>query len=264
MSRIGERFTTLKNSGGKALVCFLTAGDPDIETTRRIVLEIEKAGADIVELGVPFSDPMADGKSIQESSMRALEKGTNVRGVLDLVKSLRTESEVPIILMTYYNPVLHYGLEKFASDAKEAGVDGMIITDLTPEESDEWMAVSRPLGIDTIFLLAPTSTDDRIKRVAKLANGFIYCVSRTGITGVRDAAPKGIRELVDNIHSMSSVPVAIGFGISRPEHVKAMCELADGVIIGSVLVNKIAAETGKTGMMKEIYDLVSSMKSGTE
>ena len=263
MSRIGERFNELKKTGGKALVCFLTAGDPDIETTRQIVLNIEKAGADIVELGVPFSDPLADGPSIQESSMRALKHGTNVRDILNLVKSIRTESEIPIILMSYYNPILHYGLKNFAEDAKKAGVDGMIITDLTPEESDDWLSVSKAGEIDTIFLLAPTSTDDRIKKVAQLCSGFIYCVSRTGVTGVRDSAPKEIRELVDNIRVRTDKPVAVGFGISKPEHAKAMCEFADGIIVGSVLVNMIAAETGKPNMMNEIFDLVHALKSGT-
>lgn len=263
MSRIDKCFARLKASGEKALVCFVTAGDPNLETTRQVVLEIEKAGADIVELGVPFSDPIADGPSIQASSMRALESGTTVPKVLDLVREIRKESELPLLLMTYYNLVEHYGLARFAHDAAEAGVDGMILSDLIPEEAKDWKSVADPSGINTIFLLAPTSTEPRIREVASLASGFIYCVSRTGVTGAQMEMAQGVRELVDRIRAGSNLPVAVGFGISKPEHVREVCGYADGAVVGSVLVNLIAEKAGSPSLLDEVRHLVSALKAGT-
>lgn len=264
MSRIDERFARLRDAGEKALVCFVTAGDPNLETTRRIVLELEKAGADIVELGVPFSDPIADGPSIQASSMRALESGTNVPAVLDLVRAIREESELPLVLMAYYNPLQKYGVDRFAADAADAGVDGAIVTDLTPEEAGQWKAVADRAGMNTIFLLAPTSTDARIERVASLASGFIYCVSRTGVTGARKEMAQGVRELVDRIRAKTEKPIAVGFGISKPEHVREICEYADGAVVGSLLVDLIAAKAGARTLLGEIRNLVSLLKAGTK
>jgi len=263
MSRIDRCFASLRASGEGALVCFVTAGDPDLETTRQIVLELERAGADVVELGVPFSDPIADGPSIQASSMRALNAGTNVHAVLDLVRAIRRESELPLVLMTYYNPVQKYGVDRFAADAADAGADGVIVTDLTPEEAGEWKAAADRAGLSTIFLLAPTSTDERVRRVAGLASGFIYCVSRTGVTGARPQLAQGIRELVGLIRARSQAPVAVGFGISKPEHVREVCEYADGAVVGSMLVDLIAAKTGAQTLLSEVRDLVSALKSGT-
>ena len=263
MSRIDERFASRKASGEGALVCFVTAGDPDIETTRKIVLELERAGADIVEIGIPFSDPIADGLSIQASSMRALENGTNIPAVLGLVRSIRKESEIPLVLMTYYNPILHYGIEQFAADIADAGVDGVIVTDLVPEEAADWRTAANGNEIDTIFLLAPTSTDQRIKAVTDLASGFIYCVSRTGVTGARMEMAQGVRELVSRIRSYTGRPVAVGFGISKPEHVREVCEYADGAVVGSVLVDLIAAKTGSHDLLGGINNLVRALKSGT-
>lgn len=263
MSRIDTKLDGLKRSGEGALVCFVTAGDPDLETTREIVLQLEKAGADIVELGIPFSDPIADGPSIQASSMRALESGTNVRGVLQLVRSIRSDSELPIVLMTYYNPVLRYGVERFARDAAESGADGAIVTDLTPEDAGDWKKAADESGLSTIFLLAPTSTDARIDRVADLASGFIYCVSRTGVTGARTEMAQGVKELVGRIRAHTAKPVCVGFGISRQEHVRQVCEYADGAVAGSVLVDLISTRAGEPGMLKELHDLVSELKAGT-
>lgn len=262
MSRITERFAALKQSNEGALICFVTAGDPSIEATRGIVLEAEKAGADIMEIGVPFSDPIADGPSIQLASMRALSNGVNVPAVLELVRSIRKDSELPIILMTYYNPVFRYGLERFASEAAEVGVDGVIVTDLTPEESAGWKSAASRSGIDTIFLLAPTSTDDRIDRVATLASGFVYCVSRTGVTGACPDMAQGVRELVERIRSKTDQPVAVGFGISKPEHVREVCEFTDGAVVGSVLVSLIGARAGTETLLGDVHTLVSSLKSG--
>lgn len=263
MSRIDDRFALLRDSGGKALICFVTAGDPNLETTRQAVLELEKAGADIVELGVPFSDPIGDGPSIQASSMRALEAGTNVPKVLDLVRAIRRESEIPLVLMTYYNLVMHYGIGRFAEDASEAGVDGLILVDLTPEDAGEWKSAADAVGINTIFLLAPTSTEDRILRVADLASGFVYCVSRTGVTGARAEMAHGVRELVGRIRAGADKPIAVGFGISTPEHVREVCEYADGAVVGSVLVNLIAEKAESRSLLDELNHLVSSLKAAT-
>lgn len=264
MSRIDERFASLRTSGEGALVCFVTAGDPDIETTRRIILELEQAGADIVEIGIPFSDPIADGPSIQAASMRALEKGTNIPAVLGLVRSIREESELPLILMTYYNPAMHYGVERFSEDIASAGADGVIMTDLTPEESARWKSAADGSGTNTIFLLAPTSTNERIKRVASIASGFIYCVSRTGVTGARMEMAVGVQELVGRIHAETDKPVAVGFGISKPEHVKEVCGYADGAVVGSVLVDLIADKSASPDLFTEVRRLVSALKAGTK
>ncbi|HEY3297857.1 MAG TPA: tryptophan synthase subunit alpha [Armatimonadota bacterium] len=263
MSRIGKRFDELKSAGEKALICFVTAGDPDLETTGKIVVEMAKAGADIVELGIPFSDPIADGPSIQAASMRSLEKGTNVASILGLVRSIRKESDVPLVLMTYFNPILHYGLEKFATDAASAGADGVILSDLTPEEAGEWKSLADSNGIDTIFLLAPTSTEPRIEGVAKLASGFIYCVSRTGVTGAQTEMAQGVRELVTSIRARTSKPIVVGFGISKPEHVREVCGYADGAIVGSLLVDLIASKGNTQAMFSELRQIVSALKSGT-
>lgn len=262
MTRIEKRFAELKASGEGGLVCFVTVGDPDLETTRRIVLEIDRAGADVVELGIPFSDPIADGPSIQASSMRALEHGVNVSSVLELVRAVRRDSKVPIALMTYYNPVRQYGLERFACDASDAGADAAIITDLTPEESGAWKSAADAHGINTVFLLAPTSTDSRIEKVVKLASGFIYCVSRTGVTGAQNRLAKGIEGLVERIRARSPLPIAVGFGISKPEHMAEVCSYADAAVVGSALVNLIASRAGTDELPGEVNRFVSELKDG--
>lgn len=263
MSRIDERFAKLRESGEGALICFVTAGDPDIETTREVVLELEKAGADIVEIGIPFSDPIADGPSIQAASVRALEKGTNVPAIIELVKSIRRDSQLPLILMTYYNPILRYGLERFATDIAAAGADGVIITDLTPEESGNWRAFADKTGINTVMLLAPTSTDERVERVASLASGFVYCVSRTGVTGASPTMAQGVENLVARIRAHTDKPLAVGFGISTPEHVREVCQFADGAVVGSLLVNLVSTKAGDPTLLKEVHSLVTALKSGT-
>lgn len=262
MSRIDRTFAELRARGEKALVCFVTCGDPDMRTTERLVWEISEAGADIVELGVPFSDPLADGPSIQASSFRALAAGATVRGVLDTVKSIRTRCGTPLVLMTYYNPVQKYGEERFAVDAAEAGADGVIVTDLPPEEAEGWKRAADAAGLATVFLLAPTSTKDRIALTANMASGFVYCVSRTGVTGARDEAPAEIRDLVSSIRSAMSLPVVVGFGISRPEHVSRVNQFADGAVVGSALVNVIAECAGSGGAAERAGDFVRSLKGG--
>lgn len=263
MSRIDKRFAQLRDAGECALVCFVTAGDPNLETTGQLVLEMERAGADVIELGVPFSDPIADGPSIQAASMRAMEAGATMSAVLDLVRSIRTESEVPLVLMTYYNLVQKYGVARFAADASSAGVDGVILSDLTPEEAGPWKEAADNAGVNTIFLLAPTSTEARIEKVADTASGFIYCVSRTGVTGARAQVAEGVRDLVDRVRARTKLPVAIGFGISKPEHVREVCEYADGAVVGSVLVDMIASEAETESLMASMRGLVSALKAGT-
>ena len=244
----------------KALVCFLTCGDPDFRTTVELVKAIAEAGADIVELGVPFSDPLADGPSIQASSFRALQAGATVRKVLDCVADIRRECDVPLVLMTYYNPVQKYGLERFARDAASAGADGVIVTDLPPEEGADWKQAADASGLATIQLVAPTSTKERIELAAKVASGFIYCVSRTGVTGARDDIPAELKQLVGTVKSISDLPVVVGFGISRAEHVRKVSEFADGVVVGSALVNVVAEHSGSADMLGRVREFVTSLR----
>lgn len=269
MNRIDRCFAELKARGDKALVCFLTSGDPSFATTEELVSAIVRCGADIVELGVPFSDPLADGPSIQASSFRALQAGATVRGVLDSVRSIRATLrqaqqalDTPIVLMTYFNPLQKYGLAKFAADAASAGADGVILTDLPPEEAAEWKTAASDAGLATIFLLAPTSTKERIELAAKMGSGFIYCVSRTGVTGARSAMPTELRTLVETIKSASDLPVVVGFGISKPEHVGFVTEVADGAVVGSALINVIADHAGSGDLAKYAGDFVRSLKEG--
>lgn len=263
MNRIDKCFAKLKENNEKALVCFLTCGDPSLKATKDLVVKIVNDGADIVELGLPFSDPMADGPSIQASSFRAIQAGATVKSVLDTVKSIRESCDAPIVLMSYFNPVLRYGLKKFANDAANAGVDGVIMTDLPPEESHDWKIAADNAGIATVFLVAPTSTKERIKVAAKLATGFIYCVSRTGVTGARNDVPVELNDLIAHIKAESDLPVAVGFGISKPEHVKYVTQFADGAVVGSALVNIVASSNNCEDMLNKAGDFVKSLKSGT-
>jgi tryptophan synthase alpha chain len=245
VSRIAERFAELRQRGEKALMPYITAGDPDLETTETLVLALEAAGADIIELGVPFSDPLVDGIEIQRASQRGLESGTTLDGIFATVRSIRRRSQIPILLMTSYNPVFRYGDERALAAARDAGVDAFLITDLPPEEAADWKRLAEAHLIDTIFLLAPTSTPERIECAAQLGSGFIYCVSRTGVTGARADLPPGLRELIDRIRRGTSLPIAVGFGISTPDHVHQVAEWADGVVVGSAAVAIVGRE-GRT------------------
>lgn len=263
MNRIDARLTELKSRDEKALVCFLTCGDPDFPTTRELVLRIFESGADIIELGVPFSDPLADGPTIQSSSFRALQAGATVRKVFDNVRSIRESCDKPIVLMTYFNPVQKYGLESFARDAASAGADGVILTDLPVEEADDWKSAADAAGIATIFLLAPTSTKERIELTAKMASGFIYCVSRTGVTGAQASVPADLKSLVETIKAASDLPVMIGFGISKPEHVRQVTEFADGAVVGSALVSLVAENAESGNAVDRAGEFVKVLKEGT-
>jgi tryptophan synthase alpha chain len=240
MSRISDRFRELRAAGRKALVVYLMAGDPDLETTGRLVERLESAGADVIELGVPFTDPLADGPVIQAANERALAAGVTLDAILDLVRRLRDRTRIPLLLMTYYNPIFRAGEAEVARRAVEAGVDGMLITDLPPEEAAEWKAAADAAGLDTIFLLAPTSTPERIRLGAGMASGFVYCVSRTGVTGAREELPKDLQALLERIRAGTDAPIAVGFGVSRPEHVRRIGEWCDGAVVGSAVVDLIA------------------------
>lgn len=265
MNRVNKKFNSLKKDGKTALVCYVTAGDPSLETTRSIVLELERSGADIIELGIPFSDPMADGPTIQLASERSLAAGTNLQKVLEVVKNVREHSDIPLILFGYYNPFLSYGLEKFAEDAKDCGADGVLVVDLPPEESEEFKKALDANGLHLIFLLAPTSTQERIELVSENAGGFVYLVSITGVTGLRPDMEYSLSSLTNLIREKSKLPVGIGFGVSSPQQVREISSYADAVIVGSAIV-KIIEENGdnKDLMLSRMSSFVSSLSQVRE
>ncbi len=247
MERLKRAFEQARERSELALVLYVTAGDPSPEHTIEAVVQGAQAGADVFELGIPFSDPIADGPTIQAAIDRALRKGIKVATVLEMVRTIRQKTEVPLVLMSYFNPVLQYGLTRFAQEARAAGADGVLLTDVPPEEAGEWIDIARRNDLATIFLLAPTSTDDRIRLVAEVGTGFIYCVSRTGVTGEREQLPEDLPELVARIRRYTEKPIAIGFGISKPHHVEAVAKLqsADGVVVGSALVRLLHESFGE-------------------
>ncbi len=260
MNRIEEKFNVAGDTGRSALVCYLTAGDPSVELTRDIVLEMEKNGADIIELGIPFSDPMADGPTIQLASERALANGTTIHDVIELAKEIRKQSEIPIILFGYYNPFFTYGLEQFTKDAKDAGVDGILVVDLPPEESGEFKKYLDENGLNLIFLLAPTSTEKRISLISENAGGFIYLVSVTGVTGSRPGMEYSLSSLTKDIKQRSGIPVGIGFGVSTPEQAKDISQYADAVIVGSAFVRIIEKNgSNRDILLKEIGEFTNSL-----
>jgi len=256
VSRIEKRLVSL--NGNKALVAFYTAGDPDLSASKDIFAVIEKNGADIIEIGVPFSDPLADGPIIQASSHRSLQKGTTLKKIIQLVADIRKTSELPIILMTSFNPVFVYGKKEFVADAVKAGVDGMIIPDLPPEEAEEFLGIAE--GLDMVFLLAPTSTPARIQQVGKVSKGFIYYISLTGTTGTKEALSAGLKKKVNEIKKSVSLPVLVGFGVSGPEQAKQAAEASDGVIIGSAIVKLIAEHSDPAERDRKLADFLASIK----
>jgi tryptophan synthase alpha chain len=237
MTRIGERFARLRAEGRKAFVGFVTAGDPSLERTVEIAVEMDRAGVDVLELGVPFSDPLADGPVIQRSSERALARGVTLARVLTCVRAIRKRSEIPLLLFSYTNPLARYGFERLATDGKAAGLDGVLVTDMPPEEAGEWLPAARRADLDTVFLAAPTSPPPRLRAIAEACRGFVYAVSRTGITGERVALSDEAAPLVTALRASTSEPIVLGFGISTPEQVAEALKVADGVIVGSFLVH---------------------------
>ncbi len=238
-TRISKRFGKLRASGELGIVAYIVAGDPSLDASLKYVLALAEAGADVIELGVPFSDPLADGPTIQRSAERALKAGVTLARVLDLVRRIRLSSQIPLVLFSYYNPILQMGLEKFASAAASAGADGVLVTDLTPEESEDYRRILAAHHLDTIFLGAPTSTDDRLAKIAACSSGFLYLISRTGVTGAKDALPDDLPALLRRARSVTQLPIAVGFGISLPGHVSVLGGLADAAVVGSALVSEI-------------------------
>jgi len=272
-NRISRRFADLRASGEMGVVAYITAGDPDVAATLKFVLALAEAGADVIELGVPFSDPLADGPTIQRASERALESGTTLRGVLGLVREIRNSSQVPLVLFSYYNPILQMGLEEFATAASSAGADGVLVTDLTPEEANDYLRIMRSHQLDTIFLAAPTSDDDRLQKISAASSGFLYLISRTGVTGAKDALPDDLPLLLRRTRQFTNLPVAVGFGISLPGHVSVLGGLADAAVVGSALVSEIekavrqepspgAIEAAATALSAKIRSLKEAARTG--
>jgi tryptophan synthase alpha chain len=246
--RIGDMFRELKTHGKKAFIPFIMAGDPDLETTIQLVPELERAGSHIIELGIPFSDPVADGPTIQRAAQRALQHHYRLSDYLGAVQAIRQISNVPLMAFSYFNPIFQYGLESFACDARSAGVDGILITDIIPEESEPYCSAMEANELDTIFLAAPTSSEDRIARIAACSRGFVYVVSRAGVTGAQQQLSDTVLPTIQRVCKFTSLPVAVGFGISSPEQVQAIWEIADGAVVGSAIV----AEMEKTDNPHEI------------
>src|SRR5881409_4342433 len=239
MSRIRKTFASLKRGGRGGFIPFITAGDPDIATTELLLIELAAAGADVIELGVPFSDPVADGETIQRASERALRKGVTLPHALTCVARARQRIDVPIVLFSYFNPLLQFGEERLAIEARQAGIDGVLVTDLIPEEAHSWTKTLLQHELDPIFLVAPTTSDQRLKQIAGQARGFIYAVSRAGVTGARDEMSRDAEALVKRVRAVSDLPVAVGFGISTPEQVSQVWRFADAAVIGSALVSQV-------------------------
>ena len=263
MGAIQRAFADLRSLRRKAFIPFVTAGDPDLESTVRLVPAMERAGAHVIELGVPFSDPLADGPVIQRASERALRHGYRLKDYLEAVTQIRVSSSVPLVLFSYFNPLLQYGLDRLAREARQAGVDGLLVTDMTPEESDEYRECLSRHGLDCIFLAAPTSGPERIRRIAQCSSGFVYVVSRTGVTGTSDALSRSVAPTVAAVRAHTELPVAVGFGISRPEHVRAVWEIADGAVVGSAIVAAIENHGSAPGLENRVAGVCRWLTGGT-
>lgn len=261
--RLDDKFAELRGRNEGALVTFVTAGDPSIEDAAHLVTVLAEAGADVVEMGIPYSDPLADGPTVQASSQRALDRGVTPETVFEMVREIRHTSQVPLVLMTSYNLVLRYGLERFAKMASGAGADGAILTDLPPEEAGPWKEQADAHGIATVFLVAPTSTAKRVQRIAESASGFVYCVSRTGVTGARSELPAELQTTLSLIKKATDKPVCVGFGISTPTHVAQVIEMADGAVIGSALVDFLHSNSSAPDLERQLRRLVGDWKAAT-
>lgn len=263
MNRIEEKFKVLQKQGEKALIIFITAGDPNIELTYELVLQLEKSGTDIIELGMPFSDPLADGLTIQSAGKRALAAGITVSRLLDIIEKLREKTQIPLVIMTYLNPIYRYGLEKFAGRAREVGLDGVIVPDFIVEEAGEWRRLLVDSGLDPIFLATPTTPLERVKLLGEKSRGFLYYVSVTGITGARDELPPELVTNLKQVKKVIKIPLACGFGISRSQQVREITRYSDGVIIGSALIRLIEKNKNKEALFKEVGHFIRTMKSQT-
>jgi tryptophan synthase alpha chain len=265
-TRISQRFAELRASGELGIIAYITAGDPSLDSTHKFVLALAEAGADAIELGIPFSDPLADGPTIQRASERALKAGTTLANVIDLVRRIRQSSQVPLVLFGYYNPIFQMGLEKFAAAASSAGADGVLVTDLTPEESIDYRRILAAHHLDTVFLGAPTSTDERLSIIAAVTSGFLYLISRTGVTGAKDSLLDELPALLRRARAITTIPIAVGFGISLPGHVSLLGGLADAAVIGSALVSEIenakSVDAAATALAARIRSLKEAARHG--
>ena len=261
MSRLDETFRRLRARGERALVPYFTAGDPSLADTRRLVVEAAHRGADVVELGVPFSDPLADGPVVQRAGTRALAAGASVPRVLETVAALRAETDVPLVLLTYYNPVLAFGLKAFARTSVDAGVDGAIVVDMPAEESEPLASEAAAAGLDLVYMAAPTSTPPRVRLIAKKSRGFIYAVSLTGVTGERQELPADMATQIGAIRRVTTMPVCVGFGISTPGQVAAVGRVADGAIVGSAIVRLVEARAGSPSLVDDVGKFIAELKA---
>jgi tryptophan synthase alpha chain len=261
VSRIEERFTHLRSAGQTGLVTYVTAGDPDLTRSAEIIKRLDRAGADVLEIGVPFSDPLADGPVIQRATERALAAGGTLKSVLGMLETVRPSISAPIVIFSYANPILRMGLESFVTEARAAGVDGVLTLDMPPEEGDSFRTAFGRAGIDTIFLLSPTTTVERIRRASELGSGFLYGISRLGVTGVRDTVDESARELAQRVKAETRLPLALGFGISRPEHVRSIGQWADAAVVGSALVKVIADHGSSAGLLDEVERYVRWLRN---
>ena len=264
MTRIAKLFKNLRGSGRKGLIAYITAGDPTPERTAALVGALERGGADLIELGVPFSDPIADGPVIQRAGERALRAGTTLHRVLDIAREIRSRSEVPLLLFTYLNPVLRYGLESLAKDAAASGIDGCLLTDASVEEAGEYVQIMRTAGLDTVFLAAPTSSPRRLQLVAQYSSGFVYLVSHTGVTGERESLSGAVGPLVRAMRSITQLPLAVGFGISRPEHVAELGQQVEAVVVGSAIVHLIERNLDNLSLEVQLESFARELKHGFE
>lgn len=260
MTRISQKFQQLQAEHRKGFIPYITAGDPDLATTERLLLALAEAGADVIELGVPFSDPMADGPVIQRASERALKNPVGVAEVLPMVERIRPSCDVPIVLFTYFNPLMQFAKQDAGKKLKAAGIDGVLITDMIPEEAESFVAEMRAADVDTIFLVAPTSTDERIKLIAEQTTGFVYVVARTGVTGVRESMSATVSDLVARVKHYTSLPVAVGFGISTPEQVREVCSYADAAVVGSRMVLEIEQNLDSPQLVERVAQLARELK----
>jgi tryptophan synthase alpha chain len=260
-SKLDHTFATLRQRGEKALIAYVMAGDPSLQDTEQLVVELEQAGADIIELGVPFSDPIADGPVIQQAAERALRSGTSLRTILPMVARLRARTQIPLVLMAYYNTIHAFGPEQFCHEAAQAGVDGLIMPDMPPDEAGSLKGPAAAAGLQLIFLLAPTSTAERRTFVARQSQGFVYYVSLTGITGAKLLSMADVGKNVEKIRKVTRIPVAVGFGVATPEDAAKVAAIADGVIVGSAIVKQIAAHQQKPEMVKHVAEFVRSLKT---
>lgn len=261
MNRIDQKFESLRAAGKKAFIAFITAGYPDLATTQALACRFEAAGVDILELGVPFSDPLADGPVIQAASYEALSKGVTLAKILDTVKAVRKVTQLPIALMTYYNPVFHFGEERFIREAAAAGVDGVIIPDLPVEEASGLVRAARQADISTVFFLAPTTTVERMPGILEASTGFVYFVSVTGVTGSEVTVPEDIARSISRARKLTRKPVCVGFGVSTPEQVRAFSSISDGVIVGSAIIRQITEYSGKPDMADRVVAFVRKLSS---